>query len=102
MGGGELGVQAIDVPMSGYRPLVMTECGYFSRSLIGQSMSALPSGSDVDLLGNCESIIDLDAEIPDGALDLGMPQEQLNCPQVTSSPVDQGRLGSTQRMRAKQ
>ena len=45
----------------------------FARSLIGQSMSALPSRSDVDLLGDGESIIDLDAEIPNSALNLGVP-----------------------------
>jgi hypothetical protein len=52
----------------------------FPRGLIGQSTSALPSGSDVDLLGDCESIIDLDTEIPDGAFDLGMTKQQLDCP----------------------
>ena len=70
----------------------------FPRSLIGQSASALPSGSDVDLLGDGESIIYLDAEISDGALDLRVPQEQLDGPQVAGTPVDQGCLGSTQRM----
>ncbi len=31
--------------------------------------------SDVDLLGNCKRVIDLDAEVSDGALDLGMAQQ---------------------------
>lgn len=70
----------------------------FPGGLIGQSASALPSGSDVDLLGDGESIIDLNAEIPDSALDLRVPKEQLNGPQVAGSPVNQGRLGSTQGM----
>jgi hypothetical protein len=34
--------------------------------------------SDVDLLGCGEGIIDLNAEIPDGDLDLGMSQQQLH------------------------
>ena len=37
-----------------------------------------PCSSDVDLFGYGESVIDLNAEIPDGALDLGMSQQQLH------------------------
>ena len=37
--------------------------------LIGQSMSALGI-SDIDLFSYCEGIIDLDAEISDGAFNL--------------------------------
>jgi hypothetical protein len=39
----------------------------------GQSLSDLALDSDVDLLGNCERVIDFDTQISDGALDLGMP-----------------------------
>ena len=48
--------------------------------LIGQSASALPLGSDVDLLSNSESIVNLYAEIADSTLDFRMPQEQLHGP----------------------
>jgi hypothetical protein len=41
----------------------------------GQSPSALPGDSDIDLCGYGEDIIDFDAKIPDGALDLGMQGE---------------------------
>ena len=40
-------------------------------------MSALPGGpgaSDVDLFRYCQGVIDLNAEIPDRAFDLGMPE----------------------------
>src|SRR5690348_18252875 len=37
-----------------------------------------PGSSDVNLLGYGEGIIDFNAEIPDGALDLGMSQQQLH------------------------
>ena len=37
-----------------------------------------PCSSDVDLFGYGESVIDLNAEIPDGALDLRMSQKQLH------------------------
>jgi hypothetical protein len=39
-----------------------------------QSTSALPPKSDVNLFCYREGVVDLDAEISDGTLDLGMPQ----------------------------
>jgi hypothetical protein len=68
----------------------------------GQSVAALPRCSDVDLLGDRERVIDLDAKVSDRALHLGVAKEQLNRPEVSGSPIDQGRLGSTQRMSAEQ
>ncbi len=47
-------------------------------SPIGQSMLALPAGSDVNLFSNFQGVIDLDAEIPHRALDLRVAEEQLN------------------------
>ena len=44
------------------------------RSRVGQSMSALPRFSDIDLLGYGERVIDLDSEIADRALDLRVAQ----------------------------
>jgi hypothetical protein len=66
----------------------------------GQSVTALPRGSDVDLLGDGERVIGLDAEIPDRALHLGVAKEQLNRAEVPGPPVNQSRLGSPQRMGA--
>jgi hypothetical protein len=40
-----------------------------------------------------KGIIDLDAEVPDGAFDLSVPEQELNRAQIASTPVDQGRLG---------
>ncbi len=37
-----------------------------------------PCSSDVDLFSYGEGIIDFNAEIPDGALDLRVPQQQLD------------------------
>jgi hypothetical protein len=68
----------------------------------GQSVAALPRCSDVDLLGDRERIVDLDAEVPDRALHLGVAKEQLDRAEVPGSPIDQGRLSSTQRMSAEQ
>jgi hypothetical protein len=55
----------------------------------GQSVAALPPCSDVDLFGDRERIVDLDAEVPDRALHLGVAKEQLNGAEVPGSPIDQ-------------
>jgi hypothetical protein len=34
--------------------------------------------SDLDLLGDLDRVIDLDAEIPNGAFDLPMPEQKLH------------------------
>jgi hypothetical protein len=44
----------------------------------GKASRLWPSNSDVDLFGYGESVIDFDAEIPDSAFDLRMPQQQLH------------------------
>jgi hypothetical protein len=44
--------------------------------------------SDVDLFGYGERVIDLNAEIAHGALNLFVPQQKLHCPQVASAAVD--------------
>ena len=41
-------------------------------------MSALPFASDVDLFGYGKSIIYLNAEVPSGALDLGVTKKELD------------------------
>ena len=41
----------------------------------GQSMSALPSSSDINLFCYRERVVDLDAEITDRALDLGVTEQ---------------------------
>jgi hypothetical protein len=40
----------------------------------GQSISALPGISDINLFRYCQRVIDLDAKIPDRAFDLGVPE----------------------------
>jgi hypothetical protein len=75
-------------------------CGYERQIRGGQSVTALPRCSDVDLLGDSERIVNLDAEVPDGALHFGVPKEKLNRPEVSGPPVNQSRLGSPQRVSA--
>jgi hypothetical protein len=64
-------------------------------------MSALTQISDVDLLGDGKRVIDLDAEIPYRALDLGVTEKELNSPQVASVTMDQRRFGAAERVGTK-
>ena len=64
--------------------------------LVGQSTSALPGNSDINLFCYGQGVINLDAEVSDGAFDLGMAEQELHGPQVASAPVDQGRFGPSE------
>ena len=59
----------------------------------GRAIPLCPGISDVDLFGYSEGVVDLDAEIAYRALDFLVPQQQLYCPQIASTTVDQGRFG---------
>jgi len=37
-----------------------------------------------------KGIIDLDAKVPDGAIDLCVPEQKLHGAQIAGTPVDQG------------
>jgi hypothetical protein len=66
----------------------------------GQSWSALPQLSDVDLLGDSQGIIHLYAEISNCALDFSVTKKQLHCSQIAGATVDQRSLGAPKRVRA--
>ena len=57
----------------------------------GQSMSALPLMSDVDLLGNGKGIVNLNAEVSNRAFDLAVPKTQLYGSQIARAGRDQCR-----------
>jgi hypothetical protein len=59
-----------------------------------------PEASDLELLGNGKRIVDIDPEIPDRALDLGVTEQELDGSEIAGSPVDHRRLRATHRMRA--
>ena len=61
-------------------------------------MSALPRYSDINLFRYREGVIDLNAEIPHRAFDLGMPQQELDSPEIARPPVDQRRFCPSQRV----
>jgi hypothetical protein len=56
----------------------------------GRACPLCPGISDINLFRYCERVIDLDAEIPDCAFDLGMPKQELDGSEIASAPVDQG------------
>ena len=60
----------------------------------GQSISALPVTSDVNLFGNVEGVINLDAQVSDSAFNFGVTQQQLDGPKVSSAAIYQRRLCS--------
>ena len=49
--------------------------------------------------GKCERILDVDAQVTNGALDLRVAEQDLHGAQVARPLVDDRRLGSSQRMR---
>lgn len=59
----------------------------------GRARKLCPGTSDVDFFCNVNGVVDLDAKVPDCALDLGVAQEELHGPQVASPSIDQRRLG---------
>ena len=62
----------------------------------GRACPLCPGISDVNLFRYCQGVINFDAEVSDSALDLGMPEQELDSPQVARPPIDQGRFCSSQ------
>jgi len=54
--------------------------------------------SNFGSLGWRQGIIDIDTEISNRVLDVGMAQQDLNCPEIARRFVDQRRLGSPHRV----
>ena len=69
---------------------------------MGRACLLCPGISDINLFRYCQGVIDLDTKIPDCAFNLGMPEQELDSPQVTRPPIDQGSFCAAQRMRPKQ
>ena len=80
---------------AGYRAAILC-FGTKLPKLVGQSTSALPGNSDINLFCYGQGVIDLDAEVSDGAFDLGVAEQKLHGPQVAGAPVDQGGFGSSE------
>jgi len=70
----------------------MTANGATRCKWIGRSCLLCPGNSDINLFRYGKSIINLYAKVPDGALDLFVPEQELHGAQIAGTPVDQGRL----------
>ncbi|WP_045836592.1 hypothetical protein [Hyphomicrobium sp. 99] len=69
-------------------PAVIYLGGAFENASETASLSSvptLPTAKNVDLLGDFNRVIDLDAEIAHGALELRMTAQQLDRPKVAGS-----------------
>ena len=58
--------------------VVMAALGTNLPNLLGQSMSALPGNSDIDLFCYGQGVIDLDTEVSDGTFDFGVAEQELH------------------------
>ena len=59
-----------------------------------------PSRSDFRALGEGDCVVDIDAQVANGILDVGMTQQDLHGAKVAGCLVDERRLCSTHRVRA--
>jgi hypothetical protein len=56
--------------------------------------------SEINLFGYIQGVVHLDSEISDGAFQLGVTEEKLDGTQITSLPINLGRLRAAHRVRA--
>ena len=56
--------------------------------------------SEINLFGYIQGVVYLNSEISDGAFQLGVTEEKLDCTQVTSLPINLGSLRAAHRVRA--
>lgn len=90
-------MQADRLPTSGLYVRRVILCGAGSDSAV---CSAPGFGSQFDLLCEGEGVLDLDAEVLDGTLDLGMAGQELDGEQVAGALLVLGCLVAPERMRA--
>lgn len=57
-------------------------------------------GSDIGPLGDLHGVLDVDAQIANGALQLRVPRQELNGPKVSRASVGQRSFGPAHRVRA--
>ena len=61
---------------------------------------ALDEAACIRLKAALAELLNVDTEVSNGALNLGVAEEDLDCSQIAGRLVDDRRLGSAQRMRA--
>jgi hypothetical protein len=76
--------------------------GTFDRLLVAGLRPSCPAAATsttklhLGLLGDLQSIVNLDAEIPHGTFELRVSKQELYGPEVLSPPVNQCWLGASQ------
>jgi len=60
----------------------------------------LPLRLDLDLFCNLKGVVDVDPEIPDSALNLGVTEQEVDSPEIAGSSVDHRRFGPPEGMGA--
>ena len=77
--GRDVPVSRVERTRAGERGLLVAP----ERGLVRQGRSAPLLRSDINLFCYCDSVIDLDAEVSDGTLDL----QERDCPQITGPRI---------------
>ena len=62
----------------------------------GRACLLCPGISDINLFRYYQGVIDLNAQIPDRAFDLGVPEQKLDGPQISRPTIDQGSFCAAQ------
>jgi len=75
-------------PMPTEPGLLSARPGTTGRWRWGRACLLYPGSSDVHLFRYRQGIIYLDAQIPDGAFDLCMPEQKLDSPEISRTPID--------------
>jgi hypothetical protein len=63
---------------------------------VGRACPLCPGISDINLFRYCQRVINLNAEISHRAFDLGVPEQELDSPEIASPPINQGRFCASQ------
>jgi hypothetical protein len=71
-----------------------------TNSDVASARAAAPAALDLSLLRELERVVNLDAKVPDCALDLAVTEQQLNRSEVLRPLVYQRCFGAAHRMRA--
>src|SRR5262249_24521199 len=80
-------------PLCSRSVLHLLTSAHIHRSIAGQSTTALPGISDVDLLCDLKGVVDLDAQVAHRTLNFLVPEQKLHCAQVARASVDQSGFG---------
>ncbi len=87
-------------PVRSWRGPVGAAGGSTPTDEINGSKRILDMPSEIELFGDGEGVVNLDAEIPDSAFELAMAEQELNRPQIARLPIDLSCFGAAHRMRS--